>query len=1094
MSSTGPRIVAVLVTHDGAASLRGTLTALAAQTQPGIEVVAVDNASDDGSGALLVDLLGPDRVLLADRDLGVPVAIDLALDAHDAQDARLGRSGPRPDDLVLLMHDDLELQPDAVALLVAALEADERVAIVGPKLRWADDPERLQSVGATIDVTGRVDDGIDPGELDQGQRDGEQRVLFVSTAGMLVRRRVLDELGRFDPRAHAFREDLDLCWRAAIAGHDVEVVPAAVGFHGALASEHLRTGRVAELGPRYLAERNTVTALLMNYGPERLVGVLPLALAVGLAKVVGFLVTRRVADARATISAWGWNVANLPGTLRRRRAVQAMRRRRDSEIGPLFGRVTPRVQAYLEAVLERLVGEPALGAVGTAETQPSAVLQGELDPAVRSGTDGAPAVLDVGPLGVRHADPDRDADADHESRAGTDPPIDLTPDVAVDAAATDGEDGHVIRRLGRRMRTAPFRSLLPVTALLVLVGLRDVLLPGVVRGGDLLPFPIGDGLITRHLAGWHDSGATLSPLDPSPAQLVLGMLQWLGGDASLRVLVLLAPFIAWAMAMRALAPHVPAALPRTVLALAYAVCPPVLSALAEGDVVTLVIAIVLPPIVVAMSTALDREARVERVWRRLAVATFLLAIAISFAPPVVIVLPLIAVAGVGHALVAVEDHRWRRTLIMRSVALAILPLPLLGPWALSLPAVLRGEFRAAGLGTGGHPATWIALDPTGRLLGAAGAALVLAGLVGALVLAVADVGRTTFRASLALLVAALGLPLAAWWLDAVGTSVRSGPFLVVAAAALVALAGLGFARVPEVLSQHAFGWRQFGIGAASAATVALTAVGLLHLAFDGTPGLAREEAVPAYLSTLSPVPPDRVLVLGRARDGVVWEVVPATGPDLAAFGVRHDPVVHGRITAAVEELLSGSDPRAAARLGRLGVGVVLVPEGSTDAGLDALLRSQSALDPLPTIAGRVSRVRGAVPGAAIVRDSVDRGAAPDPTVPPRAVVATIERISPELFRGTAGPGGDLVAVAPFDAGWRVLVDGAPTRMLVDDGLVRVRDVPGGSVVQIVADPSTARGDLLRAQALWALFVVSLGARPPAFALRSARRRLVEDAA
>ena len=81
----------------------------------------------------------------------------------------------------------------------------------------------------------------------------------------------------FEP---AFREDLDLCGRAAVAGHDVEVVPAAVGSHAALAAEHRRTGRVAELGPRYLAERNTLTALLMNYGRPRLLVVLPLALGV----------------------------------------------------------------------------------------------------------------------------------------------------------------------------------------------------------------------------------------------------------------------------------------------------------------------------------------------------------------------------------------------------------------------------------------------------------------------------------------------------------------------------------------------------------------------------------------------------------------------------------------------------------------------------------------------------------------------------------------------------------------------------------------------------------------------------------------------
>jgi hypothetical protein len=633
-----------------------------------------------------------------------------------------------------------------------------------------------------------------------------------------------------------------------------------------------------------------------------------------------------------------------------------MRRRSDAEIAPLFGRISPRLQAYLEAVLERLAGEAAPGAVGTAETQPSAMLQGELTRPTASLAI-ADAVID------ERGGPHEGSVGTGEDGTGT--TVDLSADLAVDLAAVGspevGNEGRGLRSLGRRIARAPVRSLLPPMVLLLLVGLRDVILPGPVRGGDLLPFPDGAGLLARHLAGWHDSGATLSSLDPSPAQLVLGLLQWLGGDVSLRILIVVAPLLAWAAAMRALAPHVPSGPSRTVLALAYASSPPILSALAGGDLVTLVVAVLLPLLVVATSTVLDADAAVQQVWRRLAIASFLLATAIAFAPPLVIVLPLVALAGAGHALAAVDDPRWRRTLIIRSLVLATLPLPLLGPWLLTLPDVLRAELTTVSASLSGHPATWIALDPSGRLLGAAGAALVLAGITGALIMSVATVSSTTFRASIALVVAALGLPVAAWWLDAVGTSVRTGPLLLVAAAAHIGLAGLGSAHAPAVLSAHPFGWRQVAVGTASVVTVLLVAVGLVHLAVDGTPGLSRDEAVPAYLATLGPYPPDRMLVLGSARDGVVWEVVPATGPDLAAFGVRHDPVLHGQLTEAIGDLLSGRDPRAAARLGRLGIGVVLVPEGFTDPTLAALLRSQSALDPLPTIVGSVSRISGAIP-------------------------------------------------------------------------------------------------------------------------------------
>ncbi|MFP4635358.1 MAG: glycosyltransferase family 2 protein, partial [Nitriliruptoraceae bacterium] len=345
-STTAPSVLVVLVAHDGAAWLTETLDALEAQSHPAIEVVAVDNASADGSRDLLLDRLGEDRVLVADRDLGFPSAVSMALDARRAPDAPY----------VLTLHDDLALHPDAVAELVAAIEADPRLAIVGPKLRAWGPSRQLQSVGWTIDITGRADSGVDVGELDQGQRDQDRRCLYVSTAGMLLRREVLEELGRFDPRYHVFRDDLDLCWRAWLAGHEVEVIPDAVGEHAGGASNYLRLGQTRFLGPRYFAERNTLQTLLKNYAPLRLLLVVPLFFLVGVAKLLGFLLTRRVSDAYQTLRAWAWNLLHLRETRRYRREAQARRTRSDAEIAELFGRIGPRIRAYAEAMASWVAG------------------------------------------------------------------------------------------------------------------------------------------------------------------------------------------------------------------------------------------------------------------------------------------------------------------------------------------------------------------------------------------------------------------------------------------------------------------------------------------------------------------------------------------------------------------------------------------------------------------------------------------------------------------------------------------------------------------------------------------------------------------
>ena len=1031
-----PRVVAILVTHGGAPELPEAVAALAAQTHPHVEALAVDNASTDGTRTLLAERLGPDRVVTADVDLGFAGGVALGLDALAARDARAGRTPEEADDdLVLLLHDDLVLAPDAVAHLAAALAADPRVAVVGPKLRWRDPADGLQAVGATIDLTGRVDDGLDPDERDQGQHDERGRVLFVGTPGMLVRRRVLAELGGLDPRTHAFREDLDLCWRAALAGHDVEVVPAAVGVHGALGAEHLRGGSVAELGPRFLAERNTLAALLINHGRARLAVVLPLAVVVGVAKTLGFLLTRRIGDARDTLAAWGWNVLHLPGTLRRRWRVQRGRRRTDAELAPLFGRITPRFRAYLEALADRLAGDVPL--------------PGEEPPA-----EPAPAP-DAGP-----------------GRAG---------------------------RIRRLIAAAPARAVGLPLALLVLVGLRDVLGPGPVRGGDLVPLPAGEGLIARHLAAWQDTGMTLSALDPSPVQLVVGLVQWLlpGPDGLVpRALLLLPPFLAWVLALRAAAGVTRRPAVRVALASLYVASPPALAAVREGDLAALTVLVAAPLLVVLLRTVLDPGAGVVAVWRRLATAVVVVAVLVAAVPVLAPLVPLLVAAGVGHAVVAVPAGRWRRTLAVRSVLLGILPVALLGPWLLALPDVLRAATRATAPARGGHPLAWVALVPggtdvvtSGPTALALGAALVVAAVVGA-VLRVAVAPRST----VALTGVLLGAPVLAWALDRAGWDVRPGPLLLPAAGAALLLAGSATTLLPAVLRDHPFGWRQVGTAAVTAAVVVAGAAGPVLHAVAGAPGLAREPAVPPFVATLGAVPPARVLVLGATPSGVAWEVVPATGRDLAALGTRHDPATAALVDAAVADVLAAADPRAAARLGRLGIGVVVVPPGAEDPALDAVLRAQVDLDPLPSIGGRIARVVGAVPVAAVATGATSTDRVPDPTTPPRVPVAALVPAGAAALRGDTGPGGDLLVAVPATAAPTVLVDGAARPILVDDGLVRVPGVPAGLPAEVRLPDRPERTTWLLLQGLVLLAVVSVGARPPRVAVRAAARRRAAEVA
>ncbi|MBW3605379.1 MAG: glycosyltransferase family 2 protein [Actinobacteria bacterium] len=336
-----PRLGVVLVVHNGLRWLPVILGTIADWRIAGLELVIVDNASTDGSTELLASRVTADRLVRLDTPHSFSEAVEVGR-AHPAL-----QGAP----LLLLLHDDLVMTVDAVATLLATMEADPEVAVAGPKLReWSQDP-LVQQVGQTVDPFGRWASNLDPGEVDQGQHDEETDTLFVSTAGMIVRTDAFAELGGFDDRMTFQREDFDLCWRAWIAGYRVRVVPLAVGYHvnaGERGARPLGDDRSNEVA--YLTERHTLAAMLKNYSLGRLAVLVPMGAVLFVLRAVGLLLTRRVGAGTAGLKAVGWNLRQLPRTLALRRGSQRLRRRTDKDLRPLFASPWARLRDYGEAM------------------------------------------------------------------------------------------------------------------------------------------------------------------------------------------------------------------------------------------------------------------------------------------------------------------------------------------------------------------------------------------------------------------------------------------------------------------------------------------------------------------------------------------------------------------------------------------------------------------------------------------------------------------------------------------------------------------------------------------------------------------------
>ena len=267
-------------------------------------MVAVDTGSRDRSGAVLTTKLGQAAVFGMDRSTGYGAAVRRALQ-HKAASAPLpvgqaggggGQAGQRSRseqvEWIWLLHDDCEPAPDALEQLLRGAAETPTAAVFGPKLKDWTDRDVILEAGLSLDSVGRRITGVEPREVDQGQHDGDRDVLAVSSAGMLIRRDVWDQVGGFDPGMTLFGEDVDLCWRVHAAGFRVRVITDAVIYHAMAATKGRRPISVGRRA-RLLDRRHALQTLLWNLPPGPMVASLVANLTISLIRTVFYMVAKR---------------------------------------------------------------------------------------------------------------------------------------------------------------------------------------------------------------------------------------------------------------------------------------------------------------------------------------------------------------------------------------------------------------------------------------------------------------------------------------------------------------------------------------------------------------------------------------------------------------------------------------------------------------------------------------------------------------------------------------------------------------------------------------------------------------------------------
>lgn len=302
------RVAVVVLNYEGRELLDVVLPSILAQTYGDFDVIVVDDASTDGSAAYVSGRWPQAHVVALERNVGVTAAMNRGVDASDAE-------------LVALLNNDLELDRDWLAQMVAALDADPRRAAVTGKLLRFDRRDVIDATGDMLVPSGAaLNRGA--GEVDRGQYDASTEVFSACGGAALYRASALREVGPFDEALVAYLEDVDWGFRARLQGWTAGYVPGAVAFHMGGATTSRRRGLFGRL-----QRRNHLAVLLKDH--PRPLSALPLALLYQLAWLGASV---RDGMAIEHLRAWSGLARMLPGVMRRRRAVQARRRVPASEI------------------------------------------------------------------------------------------------------------------------------------------------------------------------------------------------------------------------------------------------------------------------------------------------------------------------------------------------------------------------------------------------------------------------------------------------------------------------------------------------------------------------------------------------------------------------------------------------------------------------------------------------------------------------------------------------------------------------------------------------------------------------------------------
>jgi GT2 family glycosyltransferase len=237
-------LLSIIVPHyNGAHHLVTCFKALRRQSYSCLEIILVDNGSTDDSVGLVRREFPEIKVIELGQNLGLTGAINRGITLAQGQ-------------LIVPLNNDTEVTPDWALALVEAADTHPEAGIIACKMLLFSERDRLHSAGDGFGIDGiPINRGV--WQKDEGQFDQEVYIFGGCGGAVAYRREMLEDIGLFDEDLFMYLEDVDLNWRAQLAGYRAVFAPKAAVYHHLSATGG---GVIAS----YYTGRNTLFVLAKN--------------------------------------------------------------------------------------------------------------------------------------------------------------------------------------------------------------------------------------------------------------------------------------------------------------------------------------------------------------------------------------------------------------------------------------------------------------------------------------------------------------------------------------------------------------------------------------------------------------------------------------------------------------------------------------------------------------------------------------------------------------------------------------------------------------------------------------------------------------